>query len=57
MKIVIVTKGWLRQKYHFCIVASNGRILATSENYYNKTDCISAAESIQREVSTSFIPM
>lgn len=55
MKIVIIKKGWLRQKYHFCIVSSNGRILCTSENYYNLADVRSAIESIRFEVPNAQI--
>lgn len=50
MKIIIKRKGWLRQKWHFCIVARNGQTLASSENYYNLVDCESAISTIQREI-------
>jgi len=46
MKIEIIRTKLLRQKYHFRIVASNGRVLASSEKYYNLQDCIDAAISI-----------
>jgi len=43
MKIFIVKKGWLKQKYHFVIKANNGKIIASSEKYYNHKDCYDAA--------------
>jgi len=51
MKIVIKKTFGLRQKFHFVIVAKNGNILATSEKYVNHSDCIAAAELIQREIA------
>ena len=53
MKIIFKRKGWLRQKWHFCIVAKNGRTLASSERYYNLVDCESASSTIQREIGTA----
>ena len=55
MKIVIIKKRWLKQRYHFRIVASNGRILASSEGYRKQADCLSAAESIQKEIPNAII--
>jgi len=55
MKIVIIKKWWLKQKYHFRIVAGNGKILASSEGYYNLDDCVDAAESIQKEIHNAKI--
>jgi uncharacterized protein YegP (UPF0339 family) len=55
MKIVIIKKWWLKQKYHFRIVARNGKILASSEGYYNQDDCVDAAESIQKEIPNAII--
>jgi len=43
MKIFIVKKGWLKQKYHFVIKANNGKTIASSEKYYNHKDCYEAA--------------
>jgi uncharacterized protein YegP (UPF0339 family) len=53
MKIVIKRNGWLRQKWHFCIVAQNGRTLASSGNYYNLVDCESAISTILTEIGES----
>lgn len=36
--IHIIRKGWLKQKYHSRIVASNGKILYSSEPQYNLKD-------------------
>ena len=55
MKIVIIKKWWLKQKYHFRIIAKNGKILASSEGYYNQDDCVDAAESIQKEITNAKI--
>ena len=44
MKIKITKKGWLKQKYHFVIIAKNGKVIAVSENYNNLADCKSTAE-------------
>lgn len=43
MKFVIQPSGI---QWYFTIVARNGRTLATSETYWNKSDAISAAKSI-----------
>ena len=42
-------------QYYFTIVASNGKTLATSETYWNKSDCRSAADLIKREASSATI--
>lgn len=42
-------------QYYFTIVASNYKTLATSETYWNKSDCRSAAELIKREASSATI--
>jgi uncharacterized protein YegP (UPF0339 family) len=34
-------------QYYWTIVAANKRTLATSENYYNKADARSAAQSVK----------
>lgn len=47
MYILIKKSGWLRQKYHFVVVAINGKVLCCSENYYNLQDCQSAAMSVR----------
>jgi uncharacterized protein YegP (UPF0339 family) len=37
---------WGRQKWRFRIVAANGKILATSEAYTNREDCLAAGRLI-----------
>lgn len=44
MRVKIIKKGWLRQKYHFVILAANHKIIAVSENYYNLGDCVKTAK-------------
>ncbi len=34
-------------QYYFTINATNGQTLATSETYWNKADCVAAAQSIK----------
>ncbi|MFY1697336.1 MULTISPECIES: YegP family protein [unclassified Solwaraspora] len=41
------------QQYYWQIVASNGRILATSETYYNKSDAMSAARSVKYQAGSA----
>lgn len=51
---VIFTKSlnWrLRQRYHFSIKSSNGRILCHSEQYCNLKDCTDAFILIQQQVA------
>jgi uncharacterized protein YegP (UPF0339 family) len=43
------------QQYYWRIVASNGRILATSETYYNKGDAVSAAQSVKNQAASARI--
>jgi uncharacterized protein YegP (UPF0339 family) len=50
MTIEIIKKKWLKQKFHFRIVARNGRVLCTSENYNNLGDVLSAIDSIKYEI-------
>jgi uncharacterized protein YegP (UPF0339 family) len=50
MKIEIIKKRLLKQKYHFRIVAKNGRTLASSENYNNLDDVLSAIDSIKFDI-------
>ena len=35
-------------QYYFRVWSSNWNILATSETYWNKSDCVSAARIIQK---------
>lgn len=50
MKIVIIRKNFFRQKWSFQLVAHNGRILASSEKYYNRVDLVNAIDLIKREI-------
>ena len=51
MKIQIRKNPKVKQKWHFRIVAPNGRILASSENYLEKRKCARAASRILRSTS------
>lgn len=53
MKIVIIRKSFFRQKWSFQLVANNGRILCSSEKYYNRADLVNAIDLIQRLVGTA----
>lgn len=46
-----IRKSTAAQPDRFRIVASNGQVLATSENYASKASARSACESIQRGAS------
>lgn len=35
----IIKRGWLKQKWYFRVLSSNGKVLAVSEGYYNQKDC------------------
>jgi uncharacterized protein YegP (UPF0339 family) len=55
MKIEIIKKGWLRQKWHFRIVARNGKTLAASENYHNRQDLADTLISLQKDLPNAEI--
>lgn len=55
MKIEIVKKGWLKQKFHFRIKAKNGKILASSEGYYNRQDLADTLITLMRELPNAEI--
>jgi len=40
-------------QYYWRIVASNGRVLATSETYRNKQDAVSAASSVKSQAPSA----
>lgn len=42
-------------QYFFRIVASNGKILAHSETYYNLNDCENAVQLIRNGASSSLV--
>lgn len=44
-----------QQPYYFKIVASNGRILASSETYVNKADAKSAIDLIKTHCSSASV--
>jgi uncharacterized protein YegP (UPF0339 family) len=35
------------KKYHFVVIAQNGKILCSSANYWNKNDCYDTAVSVK----------
>lgn len=47
MKFEIRRNGFFKQKWSFRIIAKNGKILASSEKYYNRIDMVHAIEIIQ----------
>jgi len=55
MKIKITKRWWLRQRWHFTIIAKNGKKLAQSENYNNRKDCLDTIYLLQKELSNSRI--
>lgn len=48
-------KIWIRdsanRQYYFELLADNNRTLASSETYWNKSDCIDAARLIKRDAA------
>ena len=55
MHIVIKKKGWLKQKYHACIVANNGKTIFSSEKVINLTDLEKTIANMQRDISKAGI--
>ena len=57
MRIVIFKSKllWSKQKYRFCLVARNGEIIVTSENYTNLKDCEDTAVLIKLSAGKSKI--
>lgn len=43
-----ILKSNAAQPYHWRVVASNGQVLATSENYASKQSAKSACESVKK---------
>lgn len=41
------------QPWYWLIRASNGRVLATSETYFNRQDAINAADSVRKNAATA----
>ena len=50
MEIIVKKKGWLRQKYHCCIVHANGNILFWSENQANLKDVADMIKSLKKDL-------
>ncbi len=46
-----ISKSSAVQPYRFSIMATNGQVLATSENYASKASARSACESIKKSAS------
>jgi uncharacterized protein YegP (UPF0339 family) len=57
MKIKITKHGWLRQKWHFSIVANNGKTVAQSENYRNYDDMMDTIQLLKKECATARIQL
>lgn len=55
MKFEIVKGTSETQPYHWRIVASNGQILASSENYADKSSAKSAVESVMKNAAGATI--
>ena len=55
MKFEIHKSASINQPYYWRIVASNGRVLASSETYVNKNDAITAAQSVRSDAATALI--
>jgi len=47
LKFKIIKRWWMLKKYHFRIVAANGKILASSQKYYNLCDVRDAINLIK----------
>jgi uncharacterized protein YegP (UPF0339 family) len=43
------------QKYYWKIISANGKTLATSEMYHNKSDAVSAATTVKSNASSAKI--
>ena len=54
MKIIIL-KSKRNKQWYFRIVASNGKKVAHSEGYRNKSDCVKTANLLMANLSTAKI--
>jgi uncharacterized protein YegP (UPF0339 family) len=52
---ILIKKSMFRQKYHFTVVASNGKVIAVSENYYNLKDLYDTVKLLQKDLSKAEI--
>jgi len=41
--------------YHFSLLATNGRVIATSEHYETHRACVAGIESVRRNAATAMI--
>jgi uncharacterized protein YegP (UPF0339 family) len=57
MKIVIKKSGWLKEKYHFNVVAKNGEVVATSEKYHSLIDLNDTIRLIQKDIAQAVVIM
>lgn len=55
MIIEVYRGGFLRRQWYFRFRATNGQIVAQSEGYKKKSDCIDTAKSIQRRIARAEI--
>jgi len=53
MKIEEIRTGWFKQKWSFRIKASNGKVIATSEKYYNYKDMKDTICLLQKDLPTA----
>lgn len=49
----LLKRGWLKQKWYFRIISVNNKVLASSENYFNKEDCMKAIKLIKEQSQTA----
>lgn len=55
MNIEVFRSGIIRKQWYFRFRATNGQIVAQSEGYRNKQDCISTAQSVQQRAAAAQI--
>jgi uncharacterized protein YegP (UPF0339 family) len=57
MKIVIKKSGWLQEKYHFDVIAKNGEVIVTSEEYRQMIECNETIKLLQEEIGQAVVIM
>lgn len=55
MRIIIKKKGWLKQKYHACIVADNGKTIFTSKNITNLLELETTISNLKKNISNTLV--
>lgn len=50
---IVRSRRRLRQRWHWRIRADNGRILASSETYRDRGDCLAAIRRVQAEAAAA----